>query len=55
MANRTIRNESSLEEREVDELSLPFFLNQEGWVLVDAAGRKAAHQPTTSSTTEKKD
>jgi len=51
VADVTIRNESTSEEREVPEQAVPFFANQEHWVVLDKAGRKAAHQPTT----EKKD
>lgn len=51
MADKRIRNESTFEEKDIPEEAVPFFVNQENWVLVDAAGRKAAHQPTT----EKKD
>lgn len=46
MADKTIRNPNTLEERVVDETAVPFF---PGWELLDSAGRKAAHQPTTTT------
>jgi hypothetical protein len=48
VADVTIRNESTSEERVVPEEAVPFFVNQEHWVVLDKAGRKAAHQPTAS-------
>ena len=44
MADVTIRYEPSGEERVVDEAAVPFF---PGWVELDKAGRKKAHQSTT--------
>ena len=54
MADRTIRNVSTLEEREVPEEAVPFFVNQENWVLLDSAGRKAANQSPAVSTDKDK-
>jgi hypothetical protein len=53
VADKTIRNPNTLEERVVDETALPFFVNSEQpWELLDAAGRKAAHQPAASTSKE---
>jgi len=47
-ADVTIRNEVTLEERTVPAGAVPFFVNPEsGFVVIDAAGRKKAQQPTT--------
>jgi hypothetical protein len=57
VADVTIRYEPTGEELTLDETSVPGFVRPEnpGWVVLDAAGRKKAHQPATTSTTEKKD
>jgi hypothetical protein len=49
VADVTIRYEPTGEERQIDETAVPFFPD---WVVLDAAGRRKANQPTT---TEKKD
>lgn len=49
MADVTIRNPQTLEERDVDETAIPFFPN---WVVLDKAGRVKAHQPATATTTK---
>ena len=51
MADKTLRKPTTLEEVTVDESAVPFFVNQ-GYEVLDSAGRKSPHQPTTS---EKKD
>jgi len=54
VADRTIKNTSTEEERVVDETAVPFFVNQENWVLLDSAGRKAANQTPAVSTDKDK-
>lgn len=50
MADKTIRNPNTLEERVIDESAVPFFVNDEQpWVLLDSAGRKAAQQTPAAS------
>lgn len=46
----TIRHPGTLRQRNVRRAALPFF---PGWELLDKAGRKAARQPDTASSTAK--
>jgi hypothetical protein len=46
----TIRHPGTLERRTVRRSALPFF---PGWELLDKAGRKAARQPDSASSTAK--
>jgi hypothetical protein len=46
----TIRHPGTREQRTIPRRSLPFF---PGWELLDKAGRKAARQPDTASSTAK--
>ena len=50
-AEVTIRNEVTLEERTVPAGAVQFFTNS-GFVVLDAAGRKKATQPTANLTKE---
>jgi hypothetical protein len=56
VAEVTIRYEPTGEELTLDETSVPGFVRPEnpGWVVLDAAGRKKANQPSPA-TTDKKD
>ena len=48
----TVRHAVTGEERRVQKGSAPFFVNQ-GFEVLDAAGRKKAQQPATASDTKK--
>lgn len=49
-----LRNPSTLHEREVPDEAVPFFVNQ-GYVVLDAAGRVKAQQSTTTASDNKKE
>lgn len=50
----TLRHQATLHEVEVSDEAVPFFINQ-GYVVLDAAGRVKAQQPATGSDNKNKE
>lgn len=54
MADKTIRQPNTLEERVVDEAAVPFFTNS-GWVVLKSDGTVNPRPSTPANNTDKKD